>query len=101
MNDKVSVSIKYDMGWQKRGSGRRYNSKSGVGCAIGHLIGKLLDLDLKSTDCRVCTYWERKGEAVPTHNYTRNWFGSSKAMEPDVGVTLVKNIEEKGCTVDN
>ncbi|CAC5393417.1 unnamed protein product [Mytilus coruscus] len=99
--DNVPVSVKYDMGWQKRGSGRKYNSKSGVGSMIGHLTGKLIDLDLRSTDCRFCSYWEGKGKEQPLHNCTRNWYGTSKAMEPDVGVSLVQNIEKKGCTLAN
>ncbi|CAG2220268.1 unnamed protein product [Mytilus edulis] len=42
-----------------------------------------------------------KGKEQPKHNCTRNWYGTSKAMEPDVGLSLVQNIEEKGCTVAN
>ncbi|VDI66948.1 profilin [Mytilus galloprovincialis] len=59
--DNAPVSVKYDMGWQKRGSGRKYNLKSGVGSMIGHLTGKLIDLDLLS-------YWEGKGKEQPKHN---------------------------------
>ncbi|CAC5392745.1 unnamed protein product [Mytilus coruscus] len=40
------VTVKYDMGWQKRGSGRKYDSKSGVGTLIGEQTGKVVEHDL-------------------------------------------------------
>ena len=30
------IAIKYDMGWQKRSSGQRYDNLSGVGSVIGN-----------------------------------------------------------------
>jgi hypothetical protein len=31
----IPLTLKYDMGWQKRSSGRAYNSLSGIGLLIG------------------------------------------------------------------
>ena len=58
----VSIGIKYDMGWQKRSSGKKYDSLSGVGVVIGAKSGKVLDYGVRCKDCRVCSYSSRKGE---------------------------------------
>ncbi|CAG2233936.1 unnamed protein product [Mytilus edulis] len=87
------------MGWQKRGSGRKYDSMSGVGVAIGNETGKVLEREIRSKNCRTCSYWEGKGTEAALHDCPRNWYGTSKGMEPDVGVSLIKKLEEKKCTV--
>ncbi|CAC5421925.1 unnamed protein product [Mytilus coruscus] len=87
------------MGWQKRGSGRKYDSMSGVGVAIGNETGKVLERETRSKNCRTCSYWEGKGVEAAHHDCPRNWYGTSKGMEPDVGVSLIKKLEEKKCTV--
>jgi len=87
------------MGWQKRGSGRCYDSKSGVGTMIGNKTGKIVAYDVRSKDCRKCTYYTRKGQETPVHKCSKNWNGSSKAMEPDVGCSLVTEIESKNVQV--
>ncbi|CAC5378214.1 unnamed protein product [Mytilus coruscus] len=87
------------MGWQKRGSGKKYDSMSGVGVAIGNETGKVLEREIRSKNCRTCSYWEGKGVEAAHHDCPRNWYGTSKGMEPDVGVSFIKKIEEKNCTV--
>jgi DNA polymerase III epsilon subunit-like protein len=86
--------FKYDMGWQKRGAGRAYDSKSGVGTMIGNLSGKVCGFGVRSKDCRKCTYHINKGQFPPDHKCSKNWDGSSKSMEPDVAAQVVMNIEQ-------
>ena len=93
----LTGQFKYDMGWQKRGSGRSYDSSSGVGTLMGNLTGKIVGCDIRSKVCRVSDNHE--GSHVPEHDCRRNWAGSSKAMEPDVAVSLVKQIQDKGVNV--
>ena len=81
------------MGWQKRGSGRKYDSMSGVGTMIGHYTQKIINCGIRSKTCRTCTYWSNKNVVPPEHDCSKNFLGTSKAMEADVGATLVKNIE--------
>ncbi|XP_053382773.1 uncharacterized protein LOC128549640 [Mercenaria mercenaria] len=88
------------MGWQKRGSGRCYDSKSGVGTVIGNFTGKICAYGIRSKCCRKCDYHSVKGNGIPDHNCYRNWGGSSKAMEPDVGGELVKEIEKENIEVE-
>jgi hypothetical protein len=88
------------MGWQKRGSGRSYDSKSGVGTLIGNNTGKICAFGVRQSDCRICTRdVNGNKENVPPHNCTKNWSGSAKAMESDVGVNLIKSIEKQGVKV--
>ena len=44
----VNVEKKYDMGWQKRGSGQAYDSKSGVGTVIENRTGKICAYGIRS-----------------------------------------------------
>ena len=93
-------TFKYDMGWQKRGAGRSYNSKSGVGTIIGNNTGKICGYGIRITDCRKCQYHENRGKKAPDHKCFKNWNGTSKGMEPDVGVEMVHRIEERGVQVE-
>ena len=86
------ATFKYNMGWQKRGSGRAYNSKSGVGTFIGNATGKICAYGVRVSGCRTCTKWERLGKEPPSHKCYKNWTGSSKAMEPDVGAEVVSSV---------
>ena len=91
--------FKYDMGWQKRGSGRAYDSLTGVGTMIGNLTGKIVGFDIRSKDCRVCDVARRKGQPPSSHDCSCNWDGSSKGMEPDAAVSIVQDIERQGVDV--
>ena len=85
--------VQYDMGWQKRSSGRKYDSASGVGTMIGQKTGKIIDYGVRSKDCRTCMYWSNRNAAVPEHQCFKNFSGSSRAMEADVAAELVQRIE--------
>ncbi|CAG2195608.1 unnamed protein product [Mytilus edulis] len=97
-----SLDVSFDGGWQKRGSGRSYNSTTGHATVIGNVSGKCLHFGLKSTDCRKCNYIDEKGDASEEeHDCRRNYLGSSKAMEPALAVEMVKDIEEMGYMVNS
>ena len=91
---KADLNMQYDMCWPKRGSGRTYNSLAGIGTVIGHETKKVLGCQIRNKQCRKCAYWEGKGEMVPNHECRKNWFGTSKAMEPDAAAEILKEIEE-------
>ena len=46
------ISISFDMGWNKRSSGNRYDSLSGHALAIGCLSNKILNVVVSSKVCR-------------------------------------------------
>ena len=92
-------TFKYDMGWQKRGSNRIYDSKSGVGTMIGNETRRICAYSVRIKDCRKSQLFN-KGLTPPPHTCHKNWDGSSMAMEPDVGGELVKTVEAHGVDVD-
>ena len=94
-----SGAFSYDMGWQKRGSGRRYDSNSGVGVLIGQETGKIVSFGTRIKQCRICSVYTSKKLTVPAHDCRMNYKGSSKAMEPDLAVDLIKDVESNGVKV--
>ena len=96
-NDCVRVFGSYDMAWHTRGSGFQYDSLNGSGHIIGCESGKVMDFATRNRKCRMCD----KGHAKNVHDCRLNYYGTAKAMEPDVAVELVtqsstlkeKNIE--------
>lgn len=50
----IGISITYDMGWQKRATGRIYDSLSGHGYFIGCLSKNIVRYGLMKKKCSVC-----------------------------------------------
>ena len=90
----VSGEFKYGMSWQNRGSGICYDSRSGVGTTIGNRTGTTCANSIRLKDCKVCSYYNSKGNSPPDHKCARNWNVSAKSMGPYVGAELVKEIEK-------
>ena len=57
----------YDMGWQKRSSGKRYDSKSGHAFLIGLKTQKIVGVVLFCKECQICTEARKKGIIPPAH----------------------------------
>lgn len=94
----VNIIVSYDMGWSKRGNGRSYNSLNGYGTIIGFLTGKILDFATRNRKCKLCD----TGHDKKDHDCRKNFSGSAKAMEPDVGAALVNDsaiLQEAGLNV--
>ena len=89
------ITISFDMGWNKRSSGNRYDSLSGHALAIGCLSNKILNVVVSSKICRQCSIARKNGEEPPEHVCPQNYEGSSKAMEADAALTLYKGIYHK------
>ena len=80
---QVALTTSFDMGWNKRSSGRRYDSLSGHGFLLGCRTNKIIDSILCSKKCATCSRYERQDQDLPTHTCPKNYTGSSKAMEAD------------------
>ena len=65
--NKVKLTVQYDMGWQKRSSGRRYDSSSGHAFIIGVRKKEITGMVLYSKACRNCDSAENKGEEAEEH----------------------------------
>ncbi|VDI23020.1 Hypothetical predicted protein [Mytilus galloprovincialis] len=96
-SDELIVSV--DGAWQKRGSGRSYDSLSGHCSMIGAETGKIIGYSVRSKFCKTCDEANRKGIKAKLHDCRLNWDGSSKAMEQDMVVEMVQNIKNSGITV--
>ena len=57
---KPELTISYDMGWQQRSSGRKYDSDSGHGLLIGMHSRKIIGFKIKSKQCRICKVSQKK-----------------------------------------
>ena len=86
--EAVDLVASYDMGWQRRSSGRAYNSKSGHGVLIGEATGKILNYGTRIVGCKQCDVNAKTGRNK-MHDCRMNWNGSAKAMEADLAVELI------------
>jgi hypothetical protein len=89
--------VSFDMAWQQRASGNRYNSPSGHALFVGGYTRKPIAMIIKSKLCHYCTIWKQRNgnEEVPVHDCMKNHEGSSGAMEPiaclDLTVIMFRN----------
>ncbi len=97
--EDAGLTVSYDAGWSKRGTGRNYNSSTGHGAFIGAKSKKILDFSVRNKHCNICALSKTRGRAPHPHRCTANWRGSSKAMEPDMAVSMIQNLSDKGHNV--
>ncbi|XP_074611940.1 uncharacterized protein LOC141866350 [Acropora palmata] len=90
--NKAEINASFDAGWQKRGSGRAYNSLSGHSTLIGSRTGGVLSYAVRSKSCRVCDHAKRTNQTGRKHQCSQNWTGSAKSMEPSMGVELTRGL---------
>ena len=80
-NNKVKLTVTFDMGWKKRSSGRRYDSSSGHAFIIGASSKGIIGMVLYSKASRKCDAAYKRGEEAEEHECPKNFEGSSKIME--------------------
>ena len=66
-NNKVKLAVTYNVGWQKRSSGRRYDSSSGHTFIIGARSKGIIGMVFYSNDCRKCNDAETRREEAEEH----------------------------------
>ncbi|VDH96628.1 Hypothetical predicted protein [Mytilus galloprovincialis] len=93
-----AIHVSFDGAWQKRGSGRCYNSLTGHATLLGETTGKCVNFGLKYGDCRKCDRVDEKGDG---HDCRINHQGSAKSMESELAVQMVKEIQKTGCEVSS
>ena len=62
------VGVDMDMGWQKRSSGRRYDSNSGHAFMYGVLSRRPIMMCVKSKYCSICNFWQKKRNRQLLHS---------------------------------
>ena len=89
------------MGWQKRSSGRRYDSHSGHAALVGKYTRKPIAVALLSKFCRVCTK-NTQTDLQDDHDCIANFDSgnSSGSMEPTALVNLAHDLLDKQYMLD-
>ena len=59
---------------------------------IGTETGKVIGYSTRSKICRVCDFASSTGKEPRKHECRQNWNGSSKSIEADMVVELVKSV---------
>ena len=117
LGTKPALTLFTDTGWNKRSSGRGYDSPSGITNMIGEYSKKIIDSVLAINQCQFCNKvkkWAKKKERTikfekkakeekcqnkinrySTHKCLKTFNGSSKAMEADSIVGMVLNFPLK------
>jgi hypothetical protein len=94
----------FDMGWQQRSSGNRYNSQSGHALMVGGITRKPIAMVIKSKRCNYCLSWKKRNKdllvdgedlLLPLHDCTRNHEGSSSSMESHACLEMVVDLHDK------
>ena len=99
VENTVELTVSGDGTWKKRG----FTSLYGVSSIIGYYTGKVLDIAVKSSYCKMCEFWSKREGAAEyeewfeTHSNkcTINHEGSSGKMEMDAITEMFKRSEEK------
>ena len=91
------VDVSMDMGWNKRSSGRQYDSNSGHACMVGTRTRKPIALCMKSKFCAKCTWSTSRGKEPKEHDCRVNHVGSSGSMEASALVDMLESLHDKYC----
>ena len=86
---EVELTCSYDMGWNKRSSGHKYDSISGHGFLMGGMNKKILNHRCLSKVCARCSRAIKDNIVVEDHECPRNHDGSSKSMETEAIFQMV------------
>ena len=108
IEDTTDVAVSGDGTWKKRG----YSSLFGVCTLIGHYSGKVLDIFVKSSYCKLCEVWEKKlntaefeqwqEEHLEKNECTANHQGPAGNMEVSSIVAMFQcSLEKLGLRYSN
>lgn len=95
-----NLTASFDGAWQKRGTGRAYNSLTGHATLIGESTKKCLGFSVMSKRCRICTNAKKKGAPPRKHACSCNWTASAKSMEPAMACEMLQDIMNTGKQVN-
>ena len=96
------ISVSFDMGWQRKGTGHTYDSNSGHAYFIGCRSGKVVRYIVYSKKCTKCDIAVAMGNEPMEHeDCPRNYkTGSSKAMEATAAYELILDLHRIGVSVE-
>jgi hypothetical protein len=100
------VKALFDMAWQQRNLGKRYNSASGHALFVGGITRKqaYFIVLVKSKICNFCNAWKKKHpdhattDPIPPHECRKNHDGTSGSMEAQACLDMAVDLfNEKQC----
>ena len=89
---QIKLTASFDMGWQKRATGRVYDSLSGHGYMVGCSTGKVISMGVLCKKCSTCRANNKKGIEPPLHACPVNHSGSSGGMESKLCCELLDEM---------
>lgn len=93
------LNVSFDMGWQQRASGHRYNSPSGHALFVGKETRLPIAMIIKSKYCNFCIAWKSNKDNQdfdpPPHQCWKNHNGSSSSMEPQSCLEMLVDLDRK------
>lgn len=66
---------------------------------IGNKTGKIINYATRNSYCRVCDNSDKSGKVLAIHDCRRNWSKSAKAMEPDMCIQMLKELDKNEVNV--
>lgn len=98
-NNPEGIACSGDGSWRKRG----FTSLSGIASIIGHYTGKVIDILVKNSYCKMCEYWDKRNATeeyvdwIDEHilECNANHEGSAGLMEVSAVKEMFKRSEEK------
>ena len=91
----IGIAVSYDMGWNKRSTGKVYDSLSGHGFIIGCLTRKVIGYGVRKKKCSICKNLNRDNVAATEAHMAVcnvNSHGSSGAMESELALLLTDKV---------
>ena len=88
----VGIAVSYDMGWQKRVTGRFYDSLSGHGFVIGCRTKCVIGMGVLKKKCSTCRSANKHDRTVRPHECNVNHKDSSGAMESALALALTVSM---------
>ena len=93
----TDIVASFDGSWQRRG----YSSLNGVVTCIERVNDKCIDVEIKSKDCKSCTFWKKQKKSPAyeawkaDHKCSMNHTGSASAMETVGTIDIFKRSVQK------
>ena len=87
---EVPLTVSFDMGWNKRSSGTKYDSISGHSFLLGSQTKKIINHQCLSKVCSKCEIAKLNNVPPIDHECPRNHEGSSKSMECEAIFRMTK-----------
>lgn len=89
---QIGITVSYDMGWQKRATGKVYDSLSGHGYFIGCNTDLVVRMGVKKKYCSISSDSGDDGALILPKKCNINHTGSSEAMEAALVLDLIAEI---------